>query len=67
MPDVPAGRNCFRCTHLGASVDGYICTKGFQNFRGSHGVRTIWTGDLALHCPLYDARTHVPAVAAPAP
>lgn len=56
MPYLEEGKNCFRCQHLGASDDGYICNKGFQNFRGSHGRLTIWTGNLALICPLFEPR-----------
>jgi hypothetical protein len=56
VPYLEEGRSCFRCQHLGASEDGYICEKGFQSFRGSHGTRTIWTGHLALICPLYEER-----------
>ena len=56
MPYLDEGQSCFRCQYLGASEDGYICNKGFQNFRGSHGTRTIWTGHLALICPLYEER-----------
>ena len=58
MPYLHEGKNCFRCGNLGASEDGYICDKGFQSFRGSHGTRTIWTGDLALICPLYEEREY---------
>jgi hypothetical protein len=56
MPYLDDGKSCFRCQYLGASEDGYICNKGFQEFRGSHGTRTIWTGHLALICPLYQER-----------
>jgi hypothetical protein len=56
MPYLDDGKSCFRCQYLGASDDGYICNKGFQEFRGSHGTRTIWTGHLALICPLYEER-----------
>jgi hypothetical protein len=66
MPYLVEDRNCFRCQHLGASDDGYICKKGFQDFRGSHGRRTIWTGDLALICPLFEERQHTEQLAAPA-
>ena len=62
MPYLYEGRNCFRCEHLGASEDSYICNKGFQDFRGQHGTRTIWTGDLALICPLYEERRHQEAI-----
>lgn len=57
MPYLAEGeKNCFKCQHLGASDDGYICNKGYQNFRGSFGTRTIWTGNLALECPLFEER-----------
>src|SRR5205085_8324190 len=58
MPYLAEGKSCFRCQHLGASEDGYVCNKGFQNFRGSRGTRTIWTGHLALICPLYEEHEH---------
>ena len=56
-------KNCFRCQHLGASDDGYICNKGYQNFRGSHGTRTIWTGNLAVDCPLFEERPRLEPLA----
>jgi hypothetical protein len=65
MPYLEEERSCFRCAYLGASEDGYICEKGFQNFRGSHGTRTIWTGHLALICPLFEPRRHPERIAAP--
>lgn len=65
MPYIQDGSNCFRCEHLGASDDGYICNKNFQSFRGSHGRRTIWTGDLALICPMYEERRVLQRVEAP--
>jgi hypothetical protein len=43
-------KNCFRCEHLSASNDGYICGAGFGE------ALTIWTGDLALICPLFEPR-----------
>src|SRR5437879_2060670 len=48
MPYLDEGKSCFRCEYLGASEDVYICNKGFQNFRGSHRTRTIWTCRMAL-------------------
>ncbi len=56
MPYLTQDRNCFKCEHLGASETGYICNKGFRDFRGRDGTRTIWTGDLARICPLYEER-----------
>ena len=41
-------KNCFRCQHLSASADGYVCGLGFGE------ARTIWTGDLALICPQFE-------------
>jgi hypothetical protein len=41
-------KNCFRCRHLSASQDGYVCGIGFGE------ARTIWTGDLALICALFE-------------
>ena len=67
MPYLSEGRNCFRCEHLGASLDSYICNKGFESFRGSHGTRTIWTGDLALICPMFEQRRPAQAIEAPSP
>jgi hypothetical protein len=43
-------RNCFRCENLSSSDDGYICGAGFGE------ALTIWTGDLALICPLFEER-----------
>ena len=43
-------KNCFRCEHLSASDEGYVCGLGFGE------ARTIWTGDLALICPLFEPR-----------
>jgi hypothetical protein len=43
-------KNCFRCQHLGASDDGYVCALGFGE------ARTIWTGDLALICPMFEPK-----------
>jgi hypothetical protein len=43
-------KNCFRCQHLSASDDGYVCGMGFGE------AQTIWTGDLALICPLFEER-----------
>lgn len=43
-------KNCFRCLHVGASHDGYICTLGFGK------AQLIWTGNLALICPLFEER-----------
>lgn len=43
-------KNCFRCEHLSASDDGYVCGLGFGE------AHTIWTGDLALICPLFEPR-----------
>ena len=43
-------KNCFRCIHLSASDEGYVCGLGFGE------ARTIWTGDLALICPLFEER-----------
>jgi hypothetical protein len=43
-------KNCFRCEHLSASDDGYVCGLGFGE------AQTIWTGDLALICPLFEER-----------
>ncbi len=65
MPYLVDGKNCFRCAHLGASDDGYICNKGFQDFRGTHGTRTIWTGNLALICPLFEEREPMRRIEAP--
>jgi hypothetical protein len=41
-------KNCFRCQHLSASADSYVCGMGFGE------ARAIWTGDLALICPLFE-------------
>jgi hypothetical protein len=43
-------KNCFRCEHLSASNEGYVCGAGFGE------ALTIWTGDLALICPLFEER-----------
>jgi hypothetical protein len=43
-------KNCFRCENLSASDDGYVCGAGFGE------ALTIWTGDLALICPLFEER-----------
>jgi hypothetical protein len=43
-------KNCFRCEHLSASPDGYVCGLGFGE------AQTIWTGDLALICPLFEEK-----------
>jgi hypothetical protein len=43
-------KNCFRCEHLSASEEGYVCGAGFGE------ALTIWTGDLALICPLFEPR-----------
>ncbi len=51
-------RNCFRCEHLSASEDGYVCGEGFGE------AQTIWTGDLALICPLFEERVERPLVTA---
>ncbi len=48
--DEKRGKNCFRCIHLSASDEGYVCGMGFGE------ARTIWTGDLALICPLFEER-----------
>jgi hypothetical protein len=64
MPYLEAERSCFRCVNLGASDDGYICERNYMNFRGSGSTRTIWTGDLALHCPMFELRQPL-SIAAP--
>ncbi len=51
-------RNCFRCEHLSASDEGYVCGEGFGE------AQTIWTGDLALICPLFEERAEREAVTA---
>ncbi|MGH2387255.1 MAG: hypothetical protein ACRDIE_03550 [Chloroflexota bacterium] len=51
-------KNCFRCIHLSASDEGYVCGLGFGE------ARTIWTGDLALICPLFEERQEPRLVAA---
>jgi hypothetical protein len=56
--DEKRGKNCFRCIHLSASDEGYVCGMGFGE------ARTIWTGDLALICPLFEERAE-PTFAAP--
>jgi hypothetical protein len=43
-------KNCFRCEHLSASDEGYVCGLGFGE------AQTIWTGDLALICPLFEPK-----------
>lgn len=43
-------KNCFRCEHLSAAEPGYVCGLGFGE------ATTIWTGDLALICPLFEER-----------
>ncbi|HEV7214192.1 MAG TPA: hypothetical protein VGP33_03630 [Chloroflexota bacterium] len=43
-------KNCFRCEHLSASEAGYVCGLGFGE------AQTIWTGDLALICPLFEEK-----------
>lgn len=54
-------KNCFRCQHLSASLDGYVCGMGFGE------ARTIWTGDLALICPLFEPyQPHEPDETEPA-
>ena len=60
-------KNCFRCVNLGASDDGYICNKGFEDFRGQYSTRTIRTGNLAVHCPLFDPREALRLPEAPPP
>ncbi|MDB5057453.1 MAG: hypothetical protein JWO59_925 [Chloroflexi bacterium] len=53
-------KNCFRCEHLSASDEGYVCGLGFGE------AQTIWTGDLALICPLFEEkreREEIPAAA----
>jgi hypothetical protein len=47
---VETEKNCFRCVNLGASDAGYICKLGFGK------AQTIWTGHLALICPLFEER-----------
>ena len=61
MPYLEAERSCFRCVNLGASDDGYICERNYMNFRGSGSTRTIWTGNLALHCPMFEPKQTVSA------
>ena len=51
-------KNCFRCIHLSASDLGYICGQGFGE------AQTIWTGDLALICPLFEERVEREEIAA---
>jgi hypothetical protein len=53
-------KNCFRCIHLSASDEGYVCGLGFGE------ARTIWTGDLALICPLFEPRQETDLAAATA-
>jgi len=53
-------KSCFRCEHLSASDDGYVCGLGFGE------AQTIWTGDLALICPLFEERFERVAVTAEA-
>jgi len=61
MPYLETERSCFRCVNLGASDDGYICERNYMNFRGSGTTRTIWTGNLALHCPMFEAKQQLSA------
>lgn len=52
-------KNCFRCEHLDAATIGYVCGLGFGE------AQSIWTGDLALICPLFEPkyeREELPAV-----
>lgn len=51
-------KNCFRCEHLSASMDGYVCGLGFG------AAQTIWTGDLALICHLFEPKHERELVAA---
>lgn len=50
-------KNCFRCEHLSAADAGYVCGLGFGE------ARTIWTGDLALICPMFEERREPEPVA----
>lgn len=43
-------KNCFRCQHLDAAEIGYVCGLGFGE------AQSIWTGDLALICPLFEEK-----------
>ena len=53
-------KNCFRCEHLSASEAGYVCGLGFGE------AQTIWTGDLAVDCPLFEEKSEREPVAEPA-